>query len=385
LSGAPFLTLGGLPPGFDAWGGVGIGIAFGWCLERGGLGNARKLAGQFYLTDLTVFKVLFSAVVTAMLGVFWLSRIGVLEARLLDTPPTYLVPVVLGGLVFGIGFALCGLCPGTSCVSAATGRVDGLLVMAGMFLGVLGFMELHPLLEGFHNSTPRGTVTLPALLALSPGVVVMLVTVAGLAAFLAGERIAPHHPARPRLRRGLAALALVLGVGSAAASSGAAVPWPGSSDGTPTVSPLDLARAIRDGERDIRVLDVRSGAEYEAFHLPLAESAPVGELAQMDLDPEDRVVVYGFGTEDGLRGAWILGRKGLGDVRALEGGAVSWMLDIMMPSVPPSPGPDERAHVDEVAEISRYFGGTPSFAPRPVGAPSLTELLGRARRASCGW
>ena len=54
-----------------------IGFAFGWFLERGGLGNARKLAGQFYLADLTVFKVLFSALLTAMLGAFWLSRLGV--------------------------------------------------------------------------------------------------------------------------------------------------------------------------------------------------------------------------------------------------------------------------------------------------------------------
>src|SRR5262249_21177452 len=58
-----------------------IGIAFGWCLERAGLGDARKLTGQFYLTDLTVFKVMFSAIVTAMLGAFWLARLGVLDLR----------------------------------------------------------------------------------------------------------------------------------------------------------------------------------------------------------------------------------------------------------------------------------------------------------------
>ena len=45
---------------------LGIGAAFGWTLERAGLGNARKLAGQFYGTDFTVVKVMFSAIVTAM-------------------------------------------------------------------------------------------------------------------------------------------------------------------------------------------------------------------------------------------------------------------------------------------------------------------------------
>ena len=58
-----------------------IGFGFGWFLERGGLGHAPKLAGQFYLTDLTVFKVMFSALVTAMLGAFWLDRIGLLDLR----------------------------------------------------------------------------------------------------------------------------------------------------------------------------------------------------------------------------------------------------------------------------------------------------------------
>ena len=59
-----------------------IGFGFGWFLERGGLGHAPKLAGQFYLTDLTVFKVMFSALVTAMLGAFWLDQIGLLDLRL---------------------------------------------------------------------------------------------------------------------------------------------------------------------------------------------------------------------------------------------------------------------------------------------------------------
>ena len=58
---------------------LALGFAFGWCLERGGLGSARKLAGQFYFTDLTVFKVMFSALLTAMLGAFWLDRLGVLD------------------------------------------------------------------------------------------------------------------------------------------------------------------------------------------------------------------------------------------------------------------------------------------------------------------
>ena len=74
-----------------------IGIAFGWCLERAGMGSARKLAGQFYLTDLTVFKVMFSAIITAMLGAFWLGRLGVLDLSRVYVPETYVLPQLVGG------------------------------------------------------------------------------------------------------------------------------------------------------------------------------------------------------------------------------------------------------------------------------------------------
>jgi hypothetical protein len=63
-----------------------LGIAFGWFLERGGMGSARKLAGQFYLTDLSVLKLMFSAILTAMLGLFWLSWAGLLDSRASTSP-----------------------------------------------------------------------------------------------------------------------------------------------------------------------------------------------------------------------------------------------------------------------------------------------------------
>ena len=74
-----------------------IGVAFGWTLERAGLGSAPKLARQFYLSDLTVFKVMFSALVTAMLGAFWLGRLGVIDFSAIYVPETFLLPQLVGG------------------------------------------------------------------------------------------------------------------------------------------------------------------------------------------------------------------------------------------------------------------------------------------------
>jgi uncharacterized membrane protein YedE/YeeE len=168
---------------------VGIGVAFGWTLERAGLGNARKLVGQFYLTDLTVFKVMFSAVVTAMLGAFWLARLGVLDLERVYVPETWIVPQLAGGLLFGIGFALAALCPGTSCVAAATGRLDGLATVAGMLAGVWLTGVFMGTLSPLYEATARGTVTLSDAFGVSYGVVVFAVVLMALAGFRVAEWI----------------------------------------------------------------------------------------------------------------------------------------------------------------------------------------------------
>lgn len=166
---------------------VGIGIAFGWTLERAGLGDARKLAGQFYFTDFTVFKVMFSAILVAMLGAFWLGRLGVLDLANVYVPETWLMPQLLGGIIFGAGFVIAGLCPGTSCVAAASGRIDGVAVVLGMFAGVLVTGLAFAPLQRFYESTARGSLTLPQLLHVPYGVVVCAIVVIALLGFRAAQ------------------------------------------------------------------------------------------------------------------------------------------------------------------------------------------------------
>jgi uncharacterized membrane protein YedE/YeeE len=186
---APFFELGFAGEGVSLAIALIIGIAFGWALESSGMGSARKLAGQFYLRDLTVFKVLFTAILTAMLGVFWFGWIGVLDVSRVYVPETWIVPQLVGGIVFGVGFAMAGLCPGTSCVSAATGRIDGVATVGGMFAGILGIGPLFPKLQSFYESTPRGAFTLPQVLGVSYGALVFLVVVLAMIGFGAAEAL----------------------------------------------------------------------------------------------------------------------------------------------------------------------------------------------------
>jgi uncharacterized membrane protein YedE/YeeE len=166
-----------------------LGTGFGFFLERAGFGSARKLAAQFYLYDMSVFKVMFTAIVTALLGVTYLGWIGWLDLGLVYLVPTHLVPQIVGGLVLGVGFVIGGYCPGTSVASLATGRIDGLVYAFGIGAGTLVYAEVYPAIKDFVNSNDMGQVTLPQVLNLPWGLVVFAVVVIAVAGFSAATII----------------------------------------------------------------------------------------------------------------------------------------------------------------------------------------------------
>jgi uncharacterized protein len=160
-----------------------IGIGFGFFLERAGFGSARKLVAQFYLTDLAVFKVMFTAIVTAMLGVTYLGWMGLLDLSLVYLVPTYWVAQVVGGLLLGVGFVIGGYCPGTSVAAVATGKIDGLVYVLGIVAGTLTFAGLFPLLRGLYLAGSAGAMTLPQVLHLPYGLVVFAVVLMAIGGF----------------------------------------------------------------------------------------------------------------------------------------------------------------------------------------------------------
>jgi uncharacterized membrane protein YedE/YeeE len=166
-----------------------LGLGFGFFLERAGFGSARKLAAQFYLYDMSVFKVMFTAIVTAMLGVTYLGWIGWLDLDLVYLVPTYLGPQIVGGLVLGVGFVVGGYCPGTSVAALATGRIDAMLYALGIFAGTFVYAEVYPAIKGFVNSDPMGQVTLPEVFGLPWGLVVFAVVVIAVVGFWGATKI----------------------------------------------------------------------------------------------------------------------------------------------------------------------------------------------------
>ena len=116
-----------------------LGIGFGWFLERSGFGSAKKLTAVFTLRDFGVYRVMFTALLTTMIGVQLLAALGLMDLGLLELSTTYILAMTLGGILFGAGFYFGGFCPGTAVVSFVRGRLDALLFLVGIVLGIYGF------------------------------------------------------------------------------------------------------------------------------------------------------------------------------------------------------------------------------------------------------
>lgn len=161
-----------------------IGFAFGWVLERAGFSTSRKLAGVFYGYDFVVIKVFFTAAVTAALGLFLLNQMGLLYFDEVWMPSTFLLPTIVGGVIMGIGFVMGGFCPGTSVPAAAIGKIDAMLFIAGMIIGVYFYSFTYEWLwEDLRNSTNLGKVKMGDLLGIGEGLAVFGFIVIALVSF----------------------------------------------------------------------------------------------------------------------------------------------------------------------------------------------------------
>jgi hypothetical protein len=186
---APFASQAEFGMGTELVIALGLGLCFGFFLERAGFGNARKLAAQFYLYDMAVLKVMFTAIVTAMTGLWLLSAAGWLDLGEIYLVPTFIVPQLVGGLVLGAGFVIGGYCPGTSVAGMATGRIDAMLYALGMLAGLAVYAEVYPAIAAWTKTTALGDAIWPDLLGLPRGVLVALVVVMAAAMFYGATRL----------------------------------------------------------------------------------------------------------------------------------------------------------------------------------------------------
>jgi uncharacterized protein len=155
--------------------GLVFGIIFGFLLQKAGVTRYEVILGQLLLTDFTVFKVMLAAVFVGMIGVYVMKRAGLvrLHCRMGSIGST-----VIGGLIFGAGFAILGYCPGTAAGAVGTGALDAAIGIIGIIIGAGIFARIYPRLDrSFLNRGTFPAETIPELIGMRTGIVVIGVAI----------------------------------------------------------------------------------------------------------------------------------------------------------------------------------------------------------------
>ena len=149
-----------------------FGIIFGFLLQKGGVTKYDIILGQLLLEDFTVIKIMLSAVVTGMLGIHLMKSLGWIQ---LNPKSGSWGKNAVGGLIFGLGFAVLGYCPGTIAGAVGNGYLDALIGgLIGIILGSGLFASLYPRLKaGILSKGDFGNLTLPRLLKVNDWVVII--------------------------------------------------------------------------------------------------------------------------------------------------------------------------------------------------------------------
>ncbi len=152
--------------------GLAFGIAFGFLLQKGGATKYDVIVGQLLLTDFTVLKIMLSAVLVGMIGIYAMKTLGWVK---LAPKPGSAGKNVIGGLVFGVGFAVLGYCPGTIAGAIGNGALDALVGgLAGILVGSGLFAALYPRLkQGILMKGSFGDLTFPRLFEVNDWVIVI--------------------------------------------------------------------------------------------------------------------------------------------------------------------------------------------------------------------
>jgi hypothetical protein len=390
---APFPVVWGSEEAF-LLSGLVIGMLFGFALERGGFGNARKLAAQFYLYDMTVFKVMFTAIIVAMTGFYALSGMGLVEPSRMWVNQTFLWAQVVGGFLLGVGFIMSGLCPGTSVVSAASGRWDGAVTLIGIVIGTALFavaVDVFPWLERLYEAGGEVSI-LPTLLHLPAWAVVLAVVAMASGAFIGAEKVERIFQARygmveltpvptrrtPRMRLALggmlAGVALVSVAFTAKRPEAAPVAMA-------EVAPLAVAEAIIARDPTLAVFDLRADRTARGIPgaRPLDDSTAGSVLAEVPASV--RVVVFDdTGAVRMTRPGWPAGLS----YAYVRGGLVGWQAEVLTPV---APGFDlaSRAAAERQRMVGAYFSGAGASAapPPPPRTGGAAGGGGKKRTGGC--
>jgi rhodanese-related sulfurtransferase/uncharacterized membrane protein YedE/YeeE len=371
-----------------------IGFFFGLALERAGFGSSRKISGIFYFTDMAVLKVMFTALVVAMLGLVIFSRIGLLDITTqIHTIKTYYGAYAVGGLIFGVGFVISGWCPGTAMVGLASGKMDALVFLIGAILGSVLFNELFPVIEPLYSwgQSTQASLNEPGLafiyksLGMSQNSFLLLFTAMAVLCFWGAEYVeraknpdqggvyfnSPFLKAFCLLLLVIAgALSLLSPWGLEMGRTSVVPPLQESTENVPfatqkslvsvslvqdQMDPEELADLLLARDSELTVVDIRPESEYKAFHIRGALNVPAPDLpAFMEKNGEPLIVLYSNVIKHQTQVRDELLKMGFTNGTILTGGLIGFQEKCLKP-VSLRPEPVSKESANRIGSWRKYF------------------------------
>ncbi len=329
-----------------------VGAGFGASLEIAGFGDSRRLAAQFYFKNMTVLKTMFTGIIVACLLIFLSSAMGFLDFAQIAVNQTYLWSGIAGGLIMGVGFVIGGYCPGTSIISAASFKGDGIAFFGGTLIGAGLFGESVSYFYDFWNSSFTDRLLLSDWLGWSVGATVLGVTVMALFMFYGAEKTEEYFRIKGTEskmtwsianRKYLVSAAVLLAAASLTWGIGQPSPekkWQTMgaryekllSSRDVFIHPLEYVKTWNDSSVKLETLDLRPKDEFSKFHLNGAKNVQLSDLVETSFVsslaalPAQGVVVIVAANEAMATQAWQwLKVQGVVNLYILDGGLESWL------------------------------------------------------------
>jgi rhodanese-related sulfurtransferase len=408
---APFIPEGLVNPQLSLFFALVLGIGFGYVLEQAGFSSSRKLAGVFYGYDFVVLRVFFTAGITAMMGLLFLSFMGWIDMSLVYINPLYVWSAILGGAIMGVGFILGGYCPGTSIVAATVGKIDAMLFLLGSVIGIFIFAHFYsswePLFMGYFEGNPFIYETLGMSRAWFAFILVMVAVIA----FAITQKIednvneTPPQVIEQRPSYVMPGMLLILAIfaflflpeqrKSNAREISAARLHTMLQDNRHFVDAEEAAYKIIHEDRNFILIDVREPEEFEKFSLPGAINITKDEILGRrysdffrNAPHNSKRVFYGFG-ESAAELAWaVAARAGFENIFVLQGG-LNGMFDTLFNG---NDKPDDPLDLDEEFKVrfmtkarQMFLEGEaiPTEPPAPVPIRTIIDLQTPGGRGGC--
>jgi len=322
---------------------------------------------------------MFSALITAMLGLIYLNATGLLALDAVYQMPTVWGAQLVGGVIFGAGFVMSGWCPGTSAVGMASGKTDALVFFGGVMLGSIFFNEAFDAIKPLYGWGKQGITFAYDTVGISKNVFAILFSLMAVAVFWISEYLERRKSGTSknqgaRFQKVFGAVVVIVALGifilpdTTAVSPKPRPPQVSADQQSETrlmaqvdqaadhIEPEELADRMMSGEPDLLVVDVRSPREYASFHLKGAVNVPLEELAAYLAAYKNSglIVLYSNGMTHPAQARDSLARLGFNNVYFLTDGMTGFSQRCLKP-VSLRRAPVSRETAEKVKGWREYF------------------------------